>query len=306
MTFAVSINSTTKCNFRCNSCYLTLSQLKDKTLLPLNILQQKLQQISQYHQITHIDWYGGEVGLLPHEYALDTIEIIKQFCKNKISVITNFSTIPSWFLSDNIEISVSYDGQSRPQYQKIFDNMLLFEKQFNILMLANNQVIHYDVDQLISTFNMITNLKSVEIKPYSTNQANQHDVKFIDFERLIKKWIDSKISKNFIFINQQKIQQCLSKITNSWSDDHIYIAPTGKFAVLDFDQNDNEYFNYLDNFDQYITWTKNEKLKISKNGFCNTCDYYQHCLSEHLRDVKHLTNSCNGFKFLLDWYVLRS
>ena len=44
------------------------------------------------------------------------------------------------------------------------------------------------------------------------------------------------------------------------------------------------------------------KDRVVKNPYCSQCDYLGSCLSEHLRDVKSLTYSCNGFKHLLDWY----
>ena len=57
-----------------------------------------------------------------------------------------------------------------------------------------------------------------------------------------------------------------------------------------------------DSFEKYLQWTDREKLRVKKNKFCNSCEYFGNCLSEHLREVKNLDNSCNGFKFLLDWY----
>ena len=56
-----------------------------------------------------------------------------------------------------------------------------------------------DVDFMVSTLNMITNVESVEIKPYSTNQANQHNVTHKDFEDFVIKWLEHPgKSLNFI------------------------------------------------------------------------------------------------------------
>src|SRR5690606_3327439 len=89
---------------------------------------------------------------------------------------------------------------------------------------------------------------------------------------------------------------------NSFSDDHIYITPNGEFAVLEFDKNDNEYFMELSSFQDYLDWTMIEKNRVSMNGYCMSCEYYGRCLSEHLREVKDISQSCNGFKHLIDWY----
>jgi len=148
--------------------------------------------------------------------------------------------------------------------------------------------------------NMCSAVDSVEIKPYSINQANAHKVTHRDFEQFIQKWIESSIEKKFQFINEDKIQRSLSKEYNAFSDDHIYITPNGKFGVLEFDKDDREFFLELDSWEEYIEWTKKEKQQIS--SICKQCKYFGHCLTEHYRYVKDLDNSCNGYKGLLEYY----
>ena len=75
-----------------------------------------------------------------------------------------------------------------------------------------------------------------------------------------------------------------------------------KFGTLEFDENDNEYFLEFERFEEYLEWTEVEKDRVTNNFYCSKCDYLGSCLSEHLRDVKSLEYSCNGFKHLLDWY----
>jgi hypothetical protein len=132
------------------------------------------------------------------------------------------------------------------------------------------------------------------------------NVSFKDYEEFVKQWIASPVEKKFDFINEYLIQDVLDKKGNSFSDDHVYITPSGRWAVLEFDLNDKEYFLEYDTFDQYLIWTRLEKERVANNKFCNSCEYYGHCLSEHLREVKDLDNSCNGFKLLIDWYAHRS
>jgi hypothetical protein len=120
-----------------------------------------------------------------------------------------------------------------------------------------------------------------------------------DFEST---FIGEKISKeNYLeFINEYLIQDSLNKTYNSFSDEHVYITPTGKFAVLEFDLNDKEYFLELDTFQEYIEWANKEKTKLSP--ICRACTFKGHCLTEHYRYVKDLNNSCNGYKGLLEYY----
>jgi hypothetical protein len=154
---------------------------------------------------------------------------------------------------------------------------------------------------MVLHFNSLRNLESVEIKPYSTNQANTLDVSFTAYEEFVKKFIENK-NRKFTLVNETLIQSVLDKSRNSFSDDHIYITPSGKYGVLEFDLNDNEFFLEYDTLDEYFEWCEKEKQRVSKNKFCSSCSYYGNCLSEHLREVKSLDHSCNGFKHLIDWY----
>jgi hypothetical protein len=204
-------------------------------------------------------------------------------------------------LDERVYVSVSYDFDAREDHERVWRNMALLDKPFSILMLASSKLIVKDVDEMIGMLNTLSSLVSVEIKPYSTNQANQFDIKFSDFENFIKKWITNK-DKRFELVNELLIQDVINKERNSFSDDHVYITPNGKYGVLEFDLNDNEFFLEYDTLDQYYQWCNKEKERVTKNKFCSECTYFGHCLSEHLREVKDLTNSCNGFKHLIDWY----
>jgi hypothetical protein len=219
-----------------------------------------------------------------------------------LNIISNLSMINDNVIDPDCSLSVSYDFDVREQSELVFRNMTLLNKPFSILMLASSELIKKNPDEMISIFNLLSNLQSVEIKPYSSNQANQHAVSFKDFENFVKKWIDSSTHKNFTFVNELLIQDVIDNRRNSFSDDHVYITPSGNFAVLEFDLNDNEFFLEYDSFEKYIEWTKKEKLRVQNNKFCSNCEYFGKCLSEHLREVKDLDNSCNGFKLLIDWY----
>ena len=297
----ISINPTYYCNFRCDFCYLGDS-LSDKTLLPLDRLDKLLAEIRTFEPIEYVDLYGGEVALLPEQYMEDMFDVIEKYCSNNVSVITNMSTIHPTFISRDVILSVSYDFDCREKHELVFQNMLKYPGDLHVLLLAGQCLIQKDVDEMIMMFNSLRNIKTVEIKPYSTNQYNEHSVSFTDFEEFVKKWISSPIQKQFGFTNDELILSSLSGEANAFSDDHVYITPFGKLAVLDFDLNDNEYFQEMDSFQHYFQWTKREKSRVHLNGYCGQCEYLGHCLSEHLRDVRDMEQSCNGFKHLLDWY----
>lgn len=297
----VSVNPTYYCNFRCSFCYLTNAQLGDHLIIGNDVLAKCLDEIAQHEEITGIDLYGGEIGTLPMQTYRNLKETIRNYYKGPINIITNFSRIHEGFHDDDVTISVSYDFDARQAHKSVWNNMLAFPRELSILILASKNLIQKDVSEMIQQLNMLRNLIAVEIKPYSTNQANQDDITFREYEEFVKKWIEYP-DKHFEFVNEFLIEDSLAKASNSFSDDHIYITPRGKFGVLEFDKDDNEFFLELNTFEEYQKWAFKEKVRVAANSFCGSCEYFGNCLSEHLREVKDLDNSCNGFKGLLDWY----
>ena len=297
----VSINPSYFCNFRCNFCYLTPEQLGDQKRISLVDLDNRLNQISQYREIDWIDLYGGEIGALKKEYFYGLRDVIRKYYGGKINIITNFSMLHEGFFEDDFYLSVSFDFEAREKSDKVYQNMLRSEVPIAVLVLASEKVIQKDVSEMITMLNACSSIESVEIKPYSTNQANQQGVTHKDFEQFVQKWIENPIEKKFDFINEGRIIKSLDGDYNAFSDDHIYITPNNKFGVLEFDNDDNEYFKELDEFKDYLIWAASEPFK-NVSEICRKCIYYGHCLTEHYRYVTDLKNSCNGYKGLLDWY----
>lgn len=299
--FSVSINPTYMCNFNCDFCYLSKEQLNDRKTATLGVIMKRLEEIEE--SITHVDLYGGEIGLLPDEYLNKLIDDIKAEYNCSISIITNLSAIRDVFLRPDIDLSVSYDFDAREKEQTVFTNMLKLERKFSVLTLASEKVISNDVSYMISALNSLTNLIAVEIKPFSSTTHRQQKVTDIEFEEFIKKWIDNPIEKNWQFINQDKIEECLDGSYNAFSDDHVYVTPSGRFAVLDFDVLGNEKFTELSSFAEYRDWADREKDR-GVSDICRSCKYFGGCLTEHYKwvGVDPKIDSCNGYFNLLEWY----
>ena len=304
MSMSLSINPTYYCNFRCDFCYLTPEQLGDRQKVNLSKLRSRLSEVSKAVEISHIDLYGGEVGLLKPEYFYAMKDVIRQYYQGEININTNLSAFPDFFRDDDIYLSVSYDFHAREKEQFVLNNMMNANKPLAVLILASPEVLKMDVDYMIGVMNMVSNVESVEIKPYSTNQANQHNVTHNDFENFVIKWLENP-NKNFHFENEWRIKDSLKGDYNAFSDNHVYINPRGNFSVLEFDSMDNEFFLELPTFNDYIKWTYKEK-KENVSDICRKCDYFGKCLTEHYRYVADLKNSCNGYKGLLDYARMES
>lgn len=297
----VSINPTYFCNFKCNFCYLTPEQLRDQKKIEPKQLDKLLGDIPE--PIEHIDLYGGEIGALRRDYYDEIKAVIRKHYNGKININTNFSMLDNRFFEHDITLSVSYDFEAREKHELVFQNMMMSPKPIALLILASPRVITMDVDEMVQNLNLLKSVTSVEIKPYSINQANTLDLSHKEYENFVIKWLESPIQKNFEFINLYNIEDSYNKHYNAFSDDHVYITPNGKYGVLDFDKDDKEYFLELANWSNYQQWAYQEKVTLS--DICNNCKYVGHCLTEHYRYVKDLDNSCNGYINLLEWYDAR-
>lgn len=297
----LSINPWYYCNFRCSFCYLTTSQLSDKKLLDINRLSEMLAEVTSRCEVTKVDLYGGELGLLPKDYWEDLIAVLLVYGIEDINLITNLSMVNDITIDPRVYTSVSFDFSAREDWNRVWRNMALLPKKFSILMLAGPDLLPKSVDEIVLYFNTLSNLESVEVKPYSSNQANAYTIPYTEYENFVKK-IMIHPKRKFELVNEQLIETVLDKSRNSFSDDHVYITPNGKYGVLEFDLNDNEFFEEYESLDEYFEWCEKEKARVNKNKFCSECEHFGHCLSEHLREVKSIENSCNGFVKLIDWY----
>lgn len=294
----ISLNPTFLCNFRCNFCYLTEEQLADRNKINLGVLRERLSEVSKATPITHVDLYGGEISTLGDDYVYALKDVIRQYYQGEINIVTNYRSPKEYMHDKDISLSVSFDFTAREKSDIVYANMLVSPVPISVLILASPEVIQMDVNSMVQQLSLLSNIRSVEIKPYSSNQANQHSVTHKDYEDFVLKWLELDLP--FEFENRHRIDKSLSGEYNAFSSDHVYINPNGNFSVLEFDRNDNEYFLELDSYAKYREWAREEPIK-NVSDICRDCTWYGKCLTEHYRYVTDLTNSCNGYKGLLEW-----
>ncbi len=292
----VSLCPSFYCNFRCPWCYLSTEQLSSRQIVDLKTLTNTLSIIDNYEQITHIDIYGGEPTLLPFNWSIELVDILRSNTKATINIITNLSTInhPLLFLTDTV--GISYDFDKREQYEKVRENIRVFPRKKHIITLIN-QLHHLNhIDAYIEELTSLR-IDSWELKPFSVSKYNNM---FIEDFNMFENFVKTVIEKECFFeiINEKNI---INK-TNSFSNDHIYILPDGKMYVLDFNEQ-KEYFRLVNNIQEYIEWTINEHTLFTTDVLCVNCQYNGKCLSEHL---KVYDNTCNGFPNLIKWYNERN
>jgi MoaA/NifB/PqqE/SkfB family radical SAM enzyme len=295
----VSLNPTHLCNLRCEFCYLTKEQLSDKSKIPLETLEKRLADINSFQPIKMVDLYGGEVGLLDPGY-LDEMDFLIRKYTDDINVITNLTKLNPYFMREDITLSVSWDFNVRQKWEDTLSRMYMLNRPFSILILASPELIKHDPIDIIPWINPIAYLESIEIKPYSRNQANDLFAGDREFEEYVKKWLTYNGPMPHLE-NRSRIERSLSGEYNAFSDGHIYVQPDGTLAVLDFDSERKEYFRPMNHMIEYAVWAKMEKFKVRHNPVCGKCEYQGKCLTEHYREVREEDDSCSGFKSLLDW-----
>jgi len=294
----LSINPIYQCNFKCKWCYLSYKQRNSFRIADLDQIENRIKEVLRSTRITHIDIYGGEVALLSEEYLNQLYAIIGHHTNCTINVITNLSEIHPFFLKNEIDLSVSFDYKARKEYERVWSNMLLIDRPISVLMLVTKDLIKYKPQEVLDLLNLNNNIVSLELKPYSQSRYNRDPELDQAYIGLVKWLIKNKRKANFEIINETKIRDSLKGRSNPFSDDHLYITPRGKFAVLEFDGDGREYFKELKGFKEYTRWAKSEPDNImATNTKCQECVYWGECISEHLHPFR-----CTGFKELLDWY----
>lgn len=296
----LSVNCWYYCNLKCNFCYLTPTQLKDKWTLDLEVLEQRLIEVTACYDVQHVDLYGGELLLLPPEYLFAMRNLFHQYGIDDLVLVTNLTVVNDVARCPDFDLTVSYDLWAREKSEQVFSNLLMLPRPYTVLTLLSRDFLDkVTVDEYVDELNILNQMKCAEIKPYSTNQANQQNVSYKEYEDFVWAVINHP-KRKFYFENRTQVKEAVEGQRNAYSDDHLYITPQGNFAVLDFDENDHEYFKEVDGIHGYRNWCQVERFRVEGNLFCGACPYKGKCLSEHLRDVKSLDNSCNGFRGLLD------
>lgn len=298
----ISLNPTYFCNLRCDFCYLTVDQLSDRNKLPLDRLECLLIELLDSYSIGTIDLYGGEVFLLKKKYLDDLINLLHKYNCKDINVITNLTTSHPMVSDPRLKIYVSYDMTARERHFETYINMLSIDRPFTILMLVTPDLLRHSVVEIVTYLNTIPNLEYVELKPYSGNQANSLDVSNQTFSDFVKDMIVIKDRMSFGLVNIHLLDEVISRNSNAYSDDHLYITPDGSYAVLDFDDLGNELFLHMDSLDQYNSWINRESEWVDAREDCEVCNYKGKCLSEHLRKTTPIDDTCDGFITLIDWY----
>lgn len=279
--FDISICPLFFCNLDCKFCYI--KDKKSKDLLDLSILE----SILSTKIIRNLDIYGGEITILPEDYAKKFINILDYYRNkilNKITFVSNCLNVPNFWLNvfKKYDVCFSIDKQ-RKNYNKILNNIKKIDKE-NYFKFS---LISVDIDHIDFQFlNSLSNLKSFSVKPYSPADKNikyksymlQDIKKLITFPKLFKKIELPENTRDLV--------------------PHIFLLPDGKLYNIEY--NDSGIEHFVPAFNKL----KNHSIE------CLCCEYYKQCFNEHYSGYKVQKNQedCIGrkkvLKFLNDLHYL--
>lgn len=287
----VSLCPTFFCNQKCSYCYLG-NLRNDKSILDLNILSPVLSNITC--NINNIEIFGGEISLLSKDYLNNLKSICLKYCQN-IFVITNM-TYDISDIFDNITFSLN---EEREDYLKIKNNLMYYEKPYNLSIVVLPSVIKKGAKQVLESINY-SNCRYVTFQKYSPSILNDAlIVSDNDYENFLKDVIDYYIeNKEKMYYNITNINDISNVYNGNYSplmEENVFINYKGQYGCVLHNDN-KEYFKWFDTFAEWLNETKKEKEKYKER--CSNCLYYNHCYAEHL----NFNKSCSGNKDLLTYF----
>ena len=285
----VSVNPTFFCKKLCGYCYLG-DLRNDKTILNESVLSQKLSQIAQNYNISHIDVYGGNLEELPHEYLSTIFKVCKSYCNNITAISDAFEYLLQLKQQYNFNIATSCNLERH--YNTNLDNSdIIIYTVLPSMLNIDAQEFLKNQDHTIS-FNQYYDAKNSKVHYKISNKQ------YSDFLIKILNAYDPKIHK-FKILNIYSLEQALNNKANVFADSHVFIMPNGKFAQTKY-VNNLEEFEYFDDISYLNLIKKQEQIKF-QYGKCALCKYNMQCMAEHLHDWDN-NDECCGMKAVLNWY----
>lgn len=288
----LSIIPTSYCNCDCCYCYLGDSR-KDKTILDLDLLQQRLDQIQD--AFTGISIYGGEIGLLDLKYLDQLFKIVNKYSDDVCcqTSLTNLKIIDVC-RDNNIKIGVSINEERKTNRKTIRNwNKLSIDvqRELSILSVVLPSIINSDPKQLLEYYQKF-NCKQVTFIPYSPS-VNNHGLYHItnnDYQdfmiNILTEYLDNINKYNFTIGNL--IRYTLGN--NCLDNEYLMIDPRGDFVNIKYTEDNLEYFKRYDNCDDWRI--SNKHCVLSQ---CLTCKYLNnHCMADHIK-LNNIGDCCCGY-----------
>jgi hypothetical protein len=292
--FTLNICPTFYCEKNCDYCYLGVSR-KNTAILDINKLEYLLnytyEYITDYYKRTYnedvniyIEIFGGDLKYLSVEYINKFFTIIRKFNSFPINIVIN--KLDEKVLSElkrlckgNIAITLN---KRRKDY---YDNLKWLEShpEFDILTVYFNDEEFYDIlYKLPNNYTKKLNL----IQYYPTFYSKHLPLNTKDYLRFYE--------SNFIFFNNDILNQCLEQTWNPYMDSHIFINPFCQFGSTSYMMDCTETFLWYNNLDTWESMCIGEK-QLYPTSIWNNIPV-EHIRPEDPRPYKDLLEAYKNWK----------
>ena len=293
----LSIQPTFLCNYNCEYCYLG-NLRKDKTILDLDILKQRLEEITKEYIIKNITLYGGEISLLPKNYIIQLISL----CENiniKPTIVSNLSN--DWLITfcdnNNYTLSISLN-EERSFYQETLNKLKQITRKDNknLSIVVLPSLLNKSYTEIMDFYeNLGFDIFFIQYHPSILSQKT-YNIDINDFSNFLKNVIEIKHSNiyNINILNEIILK---NNDYNPMMDGCLFINPNGKYSTIIYDN----HIEHYEEFDSLIEWNNRcqEDYKYYFKNCC-LCDLFGKCKAEHLDVIE--TKECSGLYNLLKWY----
>lgn len=292
----LSIMPSLYCNYNCEYCYLG-DLRKNKTLLNLDILANRLDEITQNYTIQHTTLYGGEISLLPQTYLNDLLQLVKDY---NPAFVTNLSQ--EWFLNycliNNVKLSISLN-EERTNYNKTLQILKTLKgiKSICLSVVVLPSLLKKDSFEILDFFEDLGfDVIFIQYHP-SIHSKVVYNITTKDYSDFLLRIIKAKYERDYKFKIQNEI--VLRDTTyRATADSFMFINQNGNFSSIKYNEKEEEYFVEFNTLQEWKDFCKQEqKLYYTK---CHTCKYYNKCKAEHLVNLEK--DNCSGLYNLLEEY----
>lgn len=274
------------CNYSCEYCYLGDLRRDDK-LLDLDVLEDRLNELSSWRIISELVVYGGEISLLDLGYFDKMCCVLNRHCKP--SFVTNLSN--SWIVDysdeNDYELSISLN-QERPFYHETLDKIRNLRRLDNksISTVVTPAILNQDIGDLVELYNGLgLDVLFIEYHP-SVNSTVRYDVTIEDYSKFLVSILKHP-NRKFNLINERILK---SSDWNPCKSGFIFINPGGKYCSVDYDCNGVERPIEYGSLDEWKLDCNVEYSRYFRN--CSLCEYFTKCKAEHL--VVMGKRNCSG------------
>lgn len=299
----VSIIPSFYCNRHCKYCY-QLDQNDDKTLLNIDVLNRRLNDLKSRYNIDTISIYGGEISLLDQSYLNRLFDLTKRYCDN-VNINSNFAnkSIIDIALNKQIAIGTSIN-LDRDDYKYVCKVLKSLPTEIANRISVDTVITQYYVDEfklrrdsfvndILSTYNDL-NISQVLFLQYSASVSNPlyPNLTNRDFVQLLLQIYNryQQHEYNYSIVNFECIDRKCS------IDSNIFIVPSGRFASIQY----NDQLEYFYQYDNLSTLDQLRQKECAELPQCVCCSHYNiDCQSDHLK--RHCAHDvCNGAEKLIE------